>query len=220
MNKINVLLVDDHLVVREGLRTILSSEPGFNVVGEASSGEEALDKVGELRPHIVLMDISMPGMGGIEATRLIKKEHPTIAVVILTMYDSEVYVLEAIRCGAAGYLTKDASRELLFHALRTVLDGGTLVRSGLLRQAIQGLLRHPPSGAEPREGESALLSRLTQREVEILRLLSQGRQNKAIASELNLAEVTVKKHVQNIIGKLGVSDRTHAAVAAVRLGLI
>lgn len=217
-SSIRVLLVDDHPVVCDGLRTMLAGEAGIEVVGEASCGEEALDKTAELKPHVVLMDIRMPGMSGIEATQRLKKAHPTTSVIMLTMYDSEVYVVEAIRCGAAGYLTKDSSRELICHAVRSAADGGTLVRSGLLRQAIQGMLRMPKDLKEP--SASLLVDHLTPRELEVLRLLAQGHANKAISAELSLAEVTVKKHVQSIIGKLGASDRTHAAILSVRLGLV
>lgn len=216
-NKIKVLLVDDHTVVREGLRTMLIGEADIDVVGEASTGEEALQKVTELEPHVVLMDIRMPGMSGTEAARRVKSLRPTTAVIMVTMYDSEMYVIEAIRAGAAGYLTKDASRELLCHTIRAVMDGGTMVRSELLRRAVEGLL-HKPSGAEG-EADLSLAGRLTKRERDVLRLLARGYANKTISAELDLAEITVKKYVQNVISKLGVSDRTHAAVVGVRLGL-
>jgi DNA-binding NarL/FixJ family response regulator len=214
---IKVLLVDDHTVVREGVRTMLSGEPDIVVVGEASSGEEALQKAQELEPHVVLMDIRMPGMSGIEATRRIKAVSPTTSVIMLTMYDSDMYVVEAIQAGAAGYLTKDVSRELLCHAVRSVMDGGTMVRSGLLRRAVAAL--QSASGGGDRNPAVSLLEHLTPREMDVLKLLGQGYANKEICQELHLAEVTVKKHVQNVIQKLGASDRTHAAVQAVRLGL-
>ena len=215
---IKVLLVDDHTVIREGVRRMLSGEPDIVVVGEASSGEEALQRAQELAPHVVLMDIRMPGMSGTEAARRIKKASPTIAVIMLTVYDSDAYVVEAIQAGAAGYLTKDCSREILCHAVRAVVDGGTLVGSGLLRRAIQGLL-HSGKGMEYAV-DSSLSSRLSPREQDVFRLLAQGNGNKDICAELNLAEVTVKKHVQSLIGKLGVSDRTQAAILGVRLGMV
>ncbi|MFQ5875342.1 MAG: response regulator transcription factor, partial [Dehalococcoidia bacterium] len=133
---IQVLVVDDHPVVREGLRAMLRSEPGIEVVGEASSGEEAVELCRQLKPDVVLVDIRMPGMSGIEVTQRIKSVQPSSAVIVLTMYDSEMYVVEAIRAGAAGYLVKDSSRELLSHAINSVVDGGNIVRSGLLIQAI------------------------------------------------------------------------------------
>ena len=216
-NGIRVLLVDDHPVVREGLRAMLACVSVIEVFGEASCGDEALQKTAELDPNVVLMDIRMPGMSGIEATQQLKNGHATTSVIVLTMYDSEMYVVEAIRCGAAGYLTKDCSRELLCHAVRSVVDGGMLVRSGLLRQAIQGLL-HMPKDLSPGV-ESPLIGHLTPRELEVLSLLAMGHGNQEICAELYLAELTVKKHVQNVIGKLGVSDRTHAAILGVKLGL-
>ncbi|MEW6034229.1 MAG: response regulator transcription factor [Chloroflexota bacterium] len=213
-----ILVVDDHPVVREGLRTMLSGEAGFQIVGEAGNGEEAIEKAQQLEPDVMLVDIRMPGMNGIEVTRRIKSERPTTAVIVLTMYDSEMYVVEAIRAGAAGYLVKDSSRDLLCHSIRAVVNGGTMVRSGLLRQAVQLLLNTPRH--VPREAGSTPTERFTARELDVLRLVAQGLSNRPIARELNLAEVTVKKHVQNIIGKLGASDRTHAAIVAVRLGLV
>ena len=215
---IRVLLVDDHPVVIEGLRTMLSDEAGIEVAGEAASGEEAIEKVEEVAPHVVLMDIRMPGIDGIEATRRLKQKHPTTAVILLTMYDSEAYVVEGIRAGAAGYLTKDASRELLCHAVRAVVDGGILVRGELLRRALEKHFRSPEDGGD-RE-QLTLLEQLSPRELEVLGRVAQGHGNRAISEELHLAEVTVKKHVQSIISKLGASDRTHAAVMAVRSGLV
>ena len=219
---ISVLLVDDHPVVRQGIRAMLQYQPNLDVVGEAANGHEALQKVGELQHQVVLMDIKMPGMSGTEAARQIKGAHPTTAVIMLTMYDSEMYVMEAIRCGAAGYLTKDSSGELISHAIQAVMDGGTLVRSGLMRRIVQGLVhtRIASGGAGPSEARVMLSEHLTPRELEVLGLLTQGFGNKAISAELSLAEVTVKKHVQSLIGKLGVSDRTHAAIVAVRMGLV
>lgn len=215
--KIAVLLVDDHPVVRDGLRAMLQGEPDIEVIGEASTGEEAVLKVDELRPRVVLMDIRLPGISGTEAIRQVKQAHPTIAVIVVTMYDSDMYVVEAIRAGAAGYLTKDASRELLCHSVRAVLDGGTMVRNDLLRHAIEGLFQSPRDSGHP--GDSSLMGRLTTRELDVFRLLAQGSGNKAISAQLNLAEITVKKHVQSLIGKLGVSDRTSAAIVGVKLGL-
>jgi len=217
---LRVLVVDDHPVVREGLRSMLSSDPGIEVVGEADSGEKAIEMADQMEPHVVLTDIRMPGMSGIEVTRQVKAAWPGTAVIVLTMYDSEMYVVEALRAGAAGYLVKDSSRELLCHAINSVVDGGTMVRSGLLRRAIQGLMRTPRQPAEGEVVDPVVTERFTARELDVLRLVSQGHANREIAGELSLAEVTVKKHVQSIIGKLGVSDRTHAAIVAVRLGLV
>lgn len=218
--RVHVLLADDHPVVRAGLRTMLESDPKIEVVGEVGSGEEAVESVALLEPQVVLMDIRMPGMNGMEATRRIKSARPAIGVIVLTMYDCEMYVVEAIRAGAAGYLVKDSSRELLCHAIHAVADGGTMVRSTLLRRAIHGLLHVPEAPMGDANGSAPTgIERFTSRELDVVRLMAQGFPNKRIAHELSLAEVTVKKHVQSIIGKLGVSDRTHAAIMAVRLGL-
>lgn len=214
--ELKVLIVDDHLVVREGLRSMLQSDPTIIVVGEAGTGEEAIELAQQLQPEVVLMDIQLPTMSGIEATRRIKAALPSPAIILLTMYDSNMYVVEGIRAGAAGYLTKDCSRELLCHTVNAVVDGGSMVTATLLRHAFQGLERKHG----PQNEDSPLTERLTSREVEVLRLVARGYHNKAIASELHLAEVTVKKHVQNIIGKMGTSDRTQAAIVAFRLGLV
>lgn len=216
---LRVLIVDDHPVVREGLRTMLSSDQGIEIVGEASNGEEALEKTRDLKPDVVLTDIRMPGMSGIEVTRQIKAARPTTAVMVLTMYDSEMHVIEALRAGAAGYLVKDSSRDLICHAIHAVVDGGTLVRSSLLRQAIQGL-SHLPRQTEVGQAGSGIREHLTARELDVLRMVAQGHTNMEIGRELNLAEATIKKYVQSIMGKLGASDRTHAAIVAVQLRLV
>lgn len=216
--KVTVLLVDDHPVVRQGIRAMLDGEEDLQVVGEASSAEEALQMVRELQPQVVLMDIRLPGMSGTEATSLIKRDQPDTAVIIMTMYDTESYVVQAIRAGAAGYLIKNSPRELLRQAVRTVADGGTIIPRGLLRGAVEGLA--PVAAARAMVAERGGARRLSPREIEVLRLLAEGHGNKAIAGQLHLAEVTVKKHVQGIIGKLGVQDRTQAAVVALRLGLL
>lgn len=217
---IRVIVVDDHPVVREGLLAMLSRDPGIEVVGEAGSGEEAIELTTRLQPDIVLTDIRMPGMSGIEITERIKASQPGVAVIVLTMYDSGMYVVEALRAGAAGYLVKDSTREFLCNAIHTVMNGGTIVRSGLLRQAIRGVPRPALSGRMEGDPPGGAEERFTTRELEVLRLVAEGHHNKEIAHQLGLAEVTVKKHVQSIIAKLGASDRTHAAIVAVRLGLV
>lgn len=216
---LRVMVVDDHPVVREGLRAMLCSDPEIQVVGEASDGSEAVELVEQLQPDVVLTDIRMPGMNGIEATQRIKEKRPSTVVIVLTMYDNEIYVIQALRAGAAGYLVKDSSRELLCHTIKVVMDGATIVRSGLLRQAIHGLLQ-APHVSDQRQADSPAREHLTARELDVLRMMAEGYANKEIAGQLSLAEVTVKKHVQSIIGKLGASDRTHAAITAVRLGLV
>lgn len=216
---VRVLLVDDHPVVREGLRAMLGGAPGIEVVDEAGNGDEAIEKATRLEPDVVLMDIQMPGMNGIEVTQRLKAARPGIAVIVLTMYDSGMYMVAALRAGAAGYLAKDSSRDLLRHAINAVTDGGTIVRSGLLRQAVQGVMHWPREASGKGQTGSMIAEQFTERELVVLRLVAQGHANREIAKELSLAEVTVKKYVQSIIGKLGVSDRTNAAILAVRMGL-
>lgn len=215
---IKVLLVDDHLVVREGIRAMLARETDILIVGEAASGGEAVQKAVELEPDVVLMDIRMPDVTGTEAVKRIKSVRAGTSIIMLTMYDSNMYVIEAIKAGAAGYLTKDVSRELLCHAVRSVVDGGMMVRSGLLKRAVDAMSRAP--AAMDQDSGASLVDHLTPREQDVLRLLARGFGNKDICAELHLAEVTVKKYVQSVIQKLGVSDRTNAALHAVRFGLV
>ena len=215
---LRVLVVDDHPVVRQGLRAMLSSESWIEMVDDASSGEDALEKVNLLEPDVVLVDIRMPGMSGIEVTKRIKAARPETAVILLTMYDSEVYVAQALRAGAAGYLLKDSSRELLLRTIDAAVSGGTIVRSGLLRKTIHGLSQSP-SRLRHGQADVELNERFTPRELEVVGLVAQGYPNRAIAEELSLAQVTVKKHVQSIIAKLGVDDRTQVAIMTIRMGL-
>ncbi len=215
---IGVFLVDDHQLVRQGLRTILRGASGIEVVGEASSGEEALAVVKEIKPDVILMDIRMDGTDGFKSMKQIKKVCPNTAFIMLTVYDSELYAAEAIRTGASGYITKDCTRELLVNGIRVVSQGGTVWQEGILRRATRGI----PGLSGEGTGEDAtaqIVEQLTPRELEILALLAEGYGNKQICTRLNLADITVKKYIKNILTKLGVSNRTHAALMAVRLGL-
>ena len=215
---IGVFLVDDHQLVRQGLRTILRGASGIEVVGEASSGEEALALVKEIKPDVILMDIRMDGTDGFKSMKQIKKVCPNTAFIMLTVYDSELYAAEAIRTGASGYITKDCTRELLVNGIRVVSQGGTVWQEGILRRATRGI----PGLSGEGTGEDAtaqIVEQLTPRELEILALLAEGYGNKQICTRLNLADITVKKYIKNILTKLGVSNRTHAALMAVRLGL-
>ncbi|MBI3953533.1 MAG: response regulator transcription factor [Chloroflexi bacterium] len=216
MGRIKVLLVDDHPIVRQGLRCILETASDVELVGEAADGVQAVRQADELRPDVVLMDIRMPALDGLEATQQIKKEHPQTGVIVLTVYDNEALVVEAVRAGAAGYLLKDASQELILQAVRAVTSGGSLVEGNLLQRALEHLGRPEAPG----QGElRAKLAALSQREQEVLRLLTEGLTNKEVAKALVISEETAKKHVQNLIAKLGVSDRTAAAVMAARAGI-
>lgn len=220
MDKVKVVLVDDHPVVREGLRTILSTTPDIEVVAEAGDGLEALEKVKEYRPQVVLMDLRMPNLNGIEATRRIKSQLPSTSVIVLTIYDNDAYVVDAVRAGAGGYLLKDASKELLIHTIRAVNSGGMLIKTSLLREAMLSLSDAAGDRLKEKPGDSTALDELTPREREVLRLVIRGRSNKEIGQALIISEDTAKKHVQTIMLKLGVSDRTQAAVKAVRAGLV
>lgn len=218
MESIRVLIVDDHEVVREGLRAMIEGEEDITVVGEASDGAEALAKAQELSPTVVLMDIRMPEVDGLEATRRLKSLLPSTCVVMLSMYDNDAYIVDAIRAGAAGYILKDVSRELLIHTLKAASAGGVILERPLLRRALE---RAVPSTSEGLEEVPTLAAEpLTPREQDVLRLMVDGLTNKQIALHLSLAEDTVKKHVQTLIAKLQASDRTQAAVKAVRAGLV
>lgn len=213
--KTRVLLVDDHPLVRRGVYAVVAAEPDLEVVGEAGGGAEALARVESLKPDIVLMDLQMPHMDGIEATREIKRQHPTTAVIVLTVNDNESFLVEAVCAGASGYVLKDAAAELLVQSIRVVTQGGTLIPESLLRRALRGVTvphRHKP--------EEALPEPLSKRESEVLALLVRGFGYQDMADHMHLAKVTIKKHVQSLVAKLGVSDRTQAALKAVRIGLI
>ena len=217
MNATRVLLVDDHPMVREGLRGVLTSDRSFDVVGEATTGQEAVDLVQRLRPEVVLMDIRMPDMDGLAATRHIKQEHPDISVIMVTMYDNPDHLMEAISAGAAGYLLKDVSRRELLQTVRTVLAGGTFLNQDVMTECLQRLANR---SKEASQKDGPAFERLTARESEVLKLLATGMSNKEIAAQLVVSVATVKTHVEHVIQKLQVSDRTQAAVTAVTHGLL
>ncbi|MCD6300037.1 MAG: response regulator transcription factor [Dehalococcoidales bacterium] len=220
MDKIKVLLLDDHPVVREGLNVMLVTAPDIEVVAEAGDGFEAVDKANKHQPDVVLMDLRMPNLDGLEATRRIKKQLPSTVVIVLTVYDNDAYVMDAVKAGAGGYLLKDASKDLLINTIRAVNSGGMLVKTSLLREAFRDLPE--TSDIQPLEKATSIMtpSELTSREHDVLQLLTQGRSNKEIGRALCISEDTAKKHVQTIMLKLRVSDRTQAAVKAVRNGLV
>ncbi len=205
---IRVLITDDHSVVRQGLRMFLSLDPDIQVVGEASDGREALDMARILRPDVVLMDLLMPVMAGIEATQLIRKEMPDVEVVALTSVLEDASVTGAVRAGAIGYLLKDTNVEELHRAVRGAAEGKVYLAS----EAAARLMREVRAPENPEA--------LTDREAEILMLLARGKANKQIASSLYISEKTVKAHVSAILVKLGVQSRTQAALHAIRTGLV
>ena len=220
MEKIRILVVDDHPVVREGFRAMLSTDKSIEVVGEACDGAEAVAMVAEKEPNIVLMDIRMPKMDGIEATRHIKDKNPSTSVIVLTMYDSDAYVIDAVRAGASGYLLKDTSRELLLHTIRTVSSGATLIKTDLLYEAICSLVADSNGREKPVASTLENIETLTHREQEVLKLVVDGYTNKNIGKELSITEDTVKKHMQSILAKLDATSRTSAVAKATRAGII
>lgn len=217
MNKIRVLIADDHQVVREGLSALLKIRDDIEVVGLAKDGVEAVEKARQLLPDVVLMDISMPRMNGVEATREIKRENPHIGVVVLTMYDEEDYIFDLVKGGATGYLLKDADSAQIAKAIRAIAHGESLIHPTVASKILTEFsLLAQGKGRKP----GRLEHDLTDREITVLRLVAEGKTNKEIANDLDLSEKTVKNHVRNIFQKLHVYDRTQAAIHAIRKGLI
>ena len=217
MNPLRILLVDDQALFREGLRTLLSLQPEFEVVGEAASGEEAVTHVKFLQPQVVLMDLRMPGGGGVEATRRIRAADARCQVIVLTTFDDDEDVFDALRAGAVGYLLKDVPTEKLMDAIRAAARGESFLQPSIAAKVVAEFSRLSPHRAASR---AELIEPLSSRELEVLRQLALGRSNKEIGVVLNLAEGTVKNHMTNILGKLGVLDRTQAALRAREMGLI
>ena len=212
-----LLIADDHDLIRDGLRGMLEGEPDFEVVGDAANGREALALCRALRPDLVLMDVRMPEMDGLEATRAIKREHPEIGVIIATMHDNPDYMYEAVKGGAAGYVLKDASRDELITAVRKALDGELPMDPDLAARLLRRLADEARErGAPSSEPELTL----TPRELEVLKLLAQGRTNGGIAQSLGISTGDVRIHAKRVIAQLGVSDRTQAAVRAFELGIV
>ncbi|MET8959682.1 response regulator transcription factor [Streptomyces sp. NPDC004074] len=214
---VRVLIADDQMMVRQGFTVLLDARPGIEVVGQAVDGEEAIAKVAELDPDVVLMDIRMPGLGGIEATRRITADAPRPRVLVLTTFDLDEYVYDALRAGASGFLLKDASADQLAEAVRVVAAGDALLAPGITRRLIAEFSRL--TGA-PRAPLKERVGDLTERETEVLALIAQGLSNAEIAAGLVVAEQTVKTHVGRILVKLGLRDRTQAAVFAYESGLV
>jgi len=214
---IRVLLVDDQALFREGLRALLSVQSGVEVVGEAANGEQAVRLARELKPEVTLMDLRMPVLGGVEATRRIRAAEPGCRVLVLTTFDEDEEVFAALRAGAAGYLLKDAPSEKLLEAIEVAARGGSMLEPSIAAKVVAEFKRlsQPASVSDRR-----LVEPLSEREVEVLRHLAQGKSNKEIAAALNLVEGTVKNHMSNILGKLGVLDRTQAALKARELGFL
>jgi DNA-binding NarL/FixJ family response regulator len=220
-----VLLADDHDVIRQGFRLVLGSQPDLEVVGEASDGREAIERARRLRPDLVLMDVIMPVMDGLEATRRLKAEMPQVCVLMFTSHEEPEYLLEAIDAGAAGYVLKGAPVSRLIGAIRRALGGDSPLDQELAARLIRGLSEKKAGDVRRVAPPRATVHRppaepLTRREVEVLGLMAQGHTNPQIARELVIARPTAKTHVERVIRKLGVSDRTQAVVRAIDLGLV
>ncbi|MFE0578079.1 MULTISPECIES: response regulator transcription factor [unclassified Streptomyces] len=214
---IRVMIADDQMMVRQGFTVLLNAQPDIEVVGQAVDGADAVAQAAELAPDVVLMDIRMPGMGGIEATSVITRvPRATVKVLVLTTFDLDEYVYEALRAGASGFLLKDASADQLAEAVRVVAAGEALLSPNITKRLITEFSR---LGA-PRAPSRARIEALTERETEVLSLIAQGLSNAEISEHLVLAEQTVKTHVSRILVKLGLRDRTQAAVFAYESGLI
>ena len=213
---IRLLIVDDQKLMRQGLRTLLELESGFEVVGEAGDGQSALDAYETLQPDVVLMDIRMPGMDGVEATRRIHEKWSQARVIILTTFNDDAYVFEALRVGALGYLLKDLSGHELANAVRTVASGGALIDPSVARKVVSEFARLTPA----RPINDGLAEPLTERELDVLRLLAEGLSNREIGNKLSLTEGTVKNYVTTVLQKIGARDRTQAALRGRELGLV
>lgn len=214
MEVIRLLICDDQEVVREGLRAILGNVPGIEVVGIVANGGEAITAVVELNPDVVLMDLNMPVMNGVQATRELASSHPDVRVLVLTTYDAADWVLDAIRAGAAGYMLKDAPRDQLVSAIKGTAAGKTHVDPSVAGDLFTRV------AASEAGSPSAVADTLSERELDVLRLLGKGLNNSDIAGQLFLSEGTVRNYVSAVLAKLQVADRTQAAVLAVRHGLV
>ena len=223
MKLIKILLVDDQPLFREGLRTLLSVQSDFEIVGEAGNGEEAIKLARTLQPAVVLMDLQMPVLDGVAATRCLKTEQPDCRVIVLTTFDDDENVFDGLRAGAVGYLLKDAPSEKLCEAIRLAARGESFLQPSVAAKVVAEFARltSPASktAAPSQPNTEPLIEPLSDREREILSLISAGASNREIANTLFLAEGTVKNHVTNILGKLGVRDRTQAALKAKEMGL-
>jgi len=215
MNKIKVLLAEDHTIVRKGLRSLLDGEADIEVIGEAEDGREAIQKTQQLRPDIVLMDITMPGLNGLEATRQIKKRFPEVKVLVLTMHANEEYILQVLRAGASGYVVKQAVVGELVSALRAVQQGDSFLSPSVCRRVVEGYIRQ----AEARAGKDSY-GELTEREREVLQLIAEGHSNKNIAELLSVSVKTVETHRAHLLEKLGIDSTAELIRYAIRKRVI
>lgn len=214
MPTIKVMIVDDHTVVRDGLSSMFGRQADFSMVGEAGNGVEAVRKAVEVEPDVILMDLRMPEMNGVEAMRQISDLNPNVKFIVLTTYDSDEYIFDAIEAGAKGYLLKDASREDLFNAVRAIHAGESLIEPRVATKVLNRMAQLSRQSRQP------VPDSLSDREIEVLQLMAKGSANKQIAAELTISESTVKTHVANIFQKLDVNHRTEAVTNALQKGII
>ena len=215
MNKIRVLLAEDHTIVRKGLRSLLDGEAGIEVIGEAEDGREAVEKVQQLLPDVVLMDIAMPGLNGLEATRQIKKRFPEVQVLILTMHANEEYIFQILRAGASGYVVKQAAPTELISAIRAAYRGDSFLSPSISRTVIQEYIRQAEAMAEKDSYDQ-----LTTREREVLQLIAEGHSNREIAELLHISVKTVETHRANLMDKLDIHSTAELTQYAMRKGVI
>ncbi|MGE5674434.1 MAG: response regulator [Mycobacterium leprae] len=213
-NPIRILIADDHLVVREGVRTMLEIQDDMAVVGEACNGEEAVQLAGQLQPDVILMDLRMPGLDGLGAIRAIRRQWPDLAVVIFTTYDDDNNIVQGLQAGARGYVLKDSSREAIYAAIRSASRGETLLPPAVAARVVAHLAQGSSGATAPADPV------LSERELEVLRLVADGQRNKEIADELGITERTVKAHLASIFNKLGVTSRAEATARAMSEGLL
>jgi DNA-binding NarL/FixJ family response regulator len=213
LNSIRILVIDDHPVVRDGLIAMLETQPDFVIVGEGASGKDALIQAQQLTPDVILLDLEMPEMDGVEALQALRQASPDVCVIVFTAFDTDDRIVTAIQAGAKGYLLKGAPRNDIFKAIRVVSAGGSLLEPLVASKILQHL-------SAPERTPPPLIESLTERENDVLELLAQGRKNREIAEQLFITERTVKFHVSAILGKLGASNRTEAVKIAAQYGLI
>jgi len=217
MDKISILIADDHTLFRKGIRGMLEAEPDMLIVGEAATGNEALEQARKLMPDVVLMDIKMPDLDGVEATRVLHREMPHMGIIFCTMFEDDGMVFAGLKAGGRGYILKDADPETMLRAIRAVAHGESLLSPAVAQKVLRQFSALPGAGPAERD---PLCDELTERELQVLGCIGQGHSNKEIAAQLGLSEKTVKNHIANIFSKLHVCDRTQAVLYAIRKGLV
>jgi two-component system NarL family response regulator len=213
MSKVNILIVDDHTLFRTGVRKMLEAEEDMHVVGEAATGVEALEQARSLMPDVILMDIKMPDLDGVQAARTLHREMPHVGIIFVTMFEDDEFIFQGLQAGGRGYILKDADPDTMLRAIRAVAHGESLLGSTVAQKVMRQFSALPGK-------QTPLIDDLTPREVEVLKLIAEGRSNSEIAEELVISEKTVKNHINNIFSKLHVYDRSQAMLYAIRKGLV